>query len=203
MGKPKIDLVLEPAEFFMKQVTSAMARQNLNASKTAEFYLVELLNRFIHSSNLYSENGGEQEPLAIMFLKSQSKDVEGGEKVRLLKRTGDISLYISGFFADSLNRKVVDLDYYRSMGAIAYRTLSGAIREDCFQELYTELHNKFSAFADVLTEISQDIFSKDNQNLLRLYEVYARTGSEVIRKQLVERGLVAPAVTSPSGKLKN
>jgi hypothetical protein len=204
LGKPKIDLISEPTEFFKDRLTAVMSRQSLNVSETAEYYVVELLQRFMISSNLFINQGQENttEPLALLFLKSQAKELEEAEKIRLLKRLGDVSLYISGFFADSLNRKIIDLDYYRSMGAIAYKTLSGAIREDSFQALYTELHDKFSGFADVLTEISQEIFSGGNQNLLRLYEVYVRTGSETIKKQLAEQGLLSSERT-PLDKLKN
>jgi hypothetical protein len=187
----KISLCTAPSEFFQERVIEAMSHQRFEASKIAEYYIVDLLARFMVTTNLFDkthENTNEHDPLAVMLLKAQSTEVEESAKVKLLKKLGDTSLYISGFFADSLNRKVVDLDYYREMGAIAYRTLSGTIREDSFQELYTELHNKFSGFVNVLTQVSQEVFIQNNQNLLRLYEVYVRTGSELARKQLQEMG---------------
>src|SRR5687768_7609624 len=103
-----------------------MARQRFSASQVAEYYLVDLMARFMVTSNL------ELNPLATLFLQSQSPNVADTDKVKMLKKLGDTSLYISGFFGDSLNRKVVDLEYYRQMGSIAYRTLSGVIREDTF-----------------------------------------------------------------------
>lgn len=189
----KIDLCREPAAFFQERVTEAMQRQRFETIKVAEFYLVDLLARFMLTSNLFQSANKddapkETDPLAIMFLKAQATGVDGSEKVKILKKLGDTSLYISGVFGDSLNRKVIDLDYYREMGSIAYRSLADSIKEDSFQELYKELYAKFTGFVDILTEVSQELFVHNNQNLLRLYEVYVRTGSELAKKQLEEKG---------------
>jgi len=37
-----------------------------------------------------------------------------------MQRLGDTALFIAGVFADSLNRKLVDVDYYVAMGGTAY-----------------------------------------------------------------------------------
>lgn len=203
----KIDLCLEPAAFFQERVTHVMSRQGLSTIKVAEFYLVDLLVRYMNTSNLFEKTdaaSASTDPLAVLFLKAQASGIDGTEKIKILKKLGDTSLYISGFFGDSLNRKVIDLDYYREMGAIAYRSLSEAIREDSFQELYNELYAKFARFVDVLTEVSQEAFVQNNQNLLRLYEVYVRTGSELAKKQLEEKGIsTLVGQGNPEGKQKN
>ena len=51
-------------------------------------------------------------------------------RFELLKKLGDRSLYISGFFADSLQRKVVDVDYYAEMGGVAYGALADSAVEE-------------------------------------------------------------------------
>jgi hypothetical protein len=208
----KINLFVEPVEFFKERITETMEKQKLSTTPTAEFYLVELLTRFMFAKNLFENSDPEQndqeqadtnkphheDPLAILLLKAQTGGVDFNEKIKLLKKLGDTSLYISGFFGDSLNRKVIDLDYYREMGSVAYRSLSGTIRDDAFQALYRELYEKFSGFVDVLTEISQESFVQSNQNLLKLYENYARTGSEFAKKQLAEHGLpVSSSMLTP------
>lgn len=184
-----------------------MGRQKFETIEMAQFYVVELLSRFMLTQNLYDKAEDQQtlerDPLAIQFLKAQSRGIDGSEKIKILKKLGDTSLYISGFFGDSLNRKVIDLDYYREMGSIAYRMLSDTIRDESFHQLYHELYNKFSGFVDVLTEVSQDVLPHNNQNLLRLYEIYVRTGSETVKKQLSEKGLPTEAPVRHSRDKKN
>ena len=194
----KIDLYKEPSAFFKERVTEVMTRQGVATLEVTEFYLVDLLSRFTQASNLYEQKNSEDhrdiQPLAMMLLKAQSKEVLDVEKITILKKLGDTSLYISGFFGDSLNRKIIDMDYYREMGAIAYRSLSRTIRDDQFQELYNELHDKFSRFVNVLNEISQELQVDNNQNLIRLYELYIQTGSSFAKNQLDEKGLPIPPI---------
>src|SRR4051812_6337144 len=108
MGK-KVNLFVEPAEFFKERITETMEKQNFSTTPTAEFYLVELLGRFMLAANLFDahhdekHSGNNEDPLAVLLLKSQAMGIDLNDKIRLLKKLGDTSLYISGFFGDSLN----------------------------------------------------------------------------------------------------
>lgn len=193
MGLKKIALCQKPQEFFKERVSEVMARGKISASETAEFYLVDLLERYMMTTALFdktnNENHLDRDPLAIQLLKAQEAGVAGVEKIKILKKLGDTSLYVSGFFGDSLNKKVIDLDYYREMGSIAYRTLSMSIKDPQFHDLYEELHHKFNGFVAVLTEVSHELLPQTDQNLLALYETYVKTGSEAAKKFLADKGL--------------
>ena len=93
-----------------------------------------------------------------------------------LKQIGDFSLFISGFFADSLHRKLVDVDYYVSIGGTAYTALS-RYETDTFSPVFAELAEKFIRFVDVLSEVSERASLCSNADLLRLYERWLKTGS--------------------------
>ena len=58
------------------------------------------------------------------------------------RQIGDVSLFISGFFSDSLRRKLVDVDYYVSIGGYAYNALS-RVETDTFSPVFAELATKF------------------------------------------------------------
>jgi hypothetical protein len=121
----------------------------------------------------------------------------GGERQRAnLKEVGDLSLFVSGFFADSLRRKLVDVDYYVTIGGRAYDALSRR-ETDAFSPVFAELAENFVAFVDVLSEVSERSSCASNVDLLRLYERWLRTGSSRSGQLLVERGVV------PNLSLKN
>ena len=113
----------------------------------------------------------------------------------MLKKLGETSLYISGFFGDSLQRKLVDLDYYVNMGGTAYAALSGCVSENPSSKVFKEISEKFVMFVDVLGYISGKATGGSNQSILRLYEKYMRTGSELARDQILEKGLALPGAT--------
>ena len=109
-----------------------------------------------------------------------------------LKQIGDLSLFMSGFFADSLSRKLVDVDYYVSIGGTAYTALS-RYETDAFSPVFAELADNFVRFVDVLSEVSERASCASNADLLRLYERWLRTGSRRSGQLLAERGVVPNA----------
>ena len=110
-----------------------------------------------------------------------------------MKRLGDFALFIGGLFSDSLNRRMVDVDYYIGMGGAAYGSLHEALQRDpdhlspC--ELFEELEAKFALLVDVFAEVSESSGLKSNTDLLRTYEIWLRTGSDRARKQLMRSGI--------------
>ncbi len=187
------DFSLTSSEFFNEAVNSACDSRNVKADPLVKTYLVHLLQFYIATENLFDEvdsSGRRQrETLAEMFLKAAR--AEPRTRIELLKKVGDSSLYISGFFGDSLQRKVVDVDYYAGMGGTAYATLAECVREDSATQVYKEFADRFTVFVDVLTHISTHALVKSEENILRLYETYARTGSDYAREKLLEKGLIA------------
>jgi hypothetical protein len=113
----------------------------------------------------------------------------GGAQRDGLRRVGDLSLFISGFFADSLNRSLVDVDYYIQLGERAYGSLARR-DEGTLAEVFDELADKFHAFVDVLGEVSERTAMSSNTDVLRLYEKWLRTGSRRSGDLLVARGIV-------------
>jgi hypothetical protein len=106
-----------------------------------------------------------------------------------LKAVGDSSLFISGFFSDSLNRRLVDIDYYIQLGVQAYGSLARCGGET-LSDVFDELAARFPVFVDVLGEISERTALTSNSDLLRLYEKWLRTRSRRSGDLLTSRGIV-------------
>lgn len=189
-------IFVSPREFFNEAVKTAFEQRRIKTYPLVQGYLVELLEFYVPAENLFDEvdSSGRRtrETLAETFLKAQSADLF--ERIELLKKLADRSLYISGFFGDSLQRKLVDIDYYANMGCAAYGALATTVREDSLSKVYSEFAQRFLEFVEVLTMISSQSRLQDEENILRLYETYARTGSDFARERLLEKGLIAVPV---------
>jgi len=180
-------IVLEsPREFFVDRIDQALQRLKFEPLPLSRHYLVDLLEHFMLSHNLF-EN---RDTLAEMYLRAQNSPAP--VRTDLLKRLGDSSLYISGFFGDSLTRKIVDIDYYVGMGGTAYGALSSSSPDENLSQVYGEFSVRFGEFVDVLTYISQEALVQSNGDLLRLYDRYMATGSRLAEDQLKEKGLLNP-----------
>lgn len=178
-------LTMDPSltEFFHDRITEAIRNQGLDASTPTECYLVSLLADFTKAPP-------DDEPLAFKLAQAVGSP---DERVRQLKDVGDTSLYVSGFFSDSLQRKLVDVDYYIQMGGAAYCELARYFRGNphslVFGEVYDELAAKFPRFVDIFAEVSERTIT-GNLGLVQLYERWLRTGSEWMERRLRAQGVL-------------
>lgn len=180
-------------EFFKETVSTVIEKQKIKTNEMVEFYIVNLLSEF-GSVKKVNERGesDENEPLAILFLKTFHSSLN--EQIKGFKRVGDFSLFISGFFSDSLRDKLVDVDYYNSIGKQAYNKLSLILKNfsngESFFNLYQELSINFQCFADVLSEISAMSYIISNKDVLRVYERWLKAKGKRDEGLLQERGII-------------
>jgi hypothetical protein len=175
-----------PTEFFRELVETAMQNQRVSARELTSFYVVNLLAGFVKGD----PHGDADEPLGPRF--ARALQTAGIAQRDGLRKVGDQSLFISGFFSDSFNRSLVDIDYYIHLGECAYRSLARQ-QDRSLGEVFDELSDKFTTFVDVLGEVSERTSLSSNGDVLRLYEKWLRTGSRRSADLLVARGIVPNA----------
>ncbi|HEU4617002.1 MAG TPA: hypothetical protein VFV10_03135 [Gammaproteobacteria bacterium] len=177
----RVTPVVSLKEFFKDSVGTAMHRQGLDADDHTAYYVVNLLTLFARSETVYEgAEGASFRPLASIL--AEAVEATTAEQRNFaLQRLGDISLFVAGFFGDSLSQKLVGLDYYVRMGGGAYGWLSesvrGSLRGQVFASVFAELAEKFQEFVDVLSEVRDAARGSDDSDVLRLYETWLRTGS--------------------------
>ena len=186
-------------EYFRELVSEALSLRGIQVREVTEFYLVDLLAQHLVKERLFagSDEVGQLEPLA--FILKRALEGDRATRWKNLKRLGDTSLFMSGFFGDAIARSLVDLDYYIAMGEGAYEALSGEPRGPVgAQELFGELAARFPEFVDLFAEIAELSELRSNRGLLRLYERFLLTGSERLARQLREHGVaLAPGAWRP------
>jgi hypothetical protein len=189
-------------EYFQASISDALENQNLQAGADTIHYVVNLLTSFSRADKLFERtpDGMMIRPLALLYAEA----VEGTtleERNRALRRLGDVALFISGVFSQSLNRCVVDVDYYVSMGGSAYSYLSdtmrGTNRGRAMSGIFDELASKFVDFVDVLGEVSDGASCVNDSDVLRQYEIWLRTGSSRAADRLRAAG-IQPSASSSS-----
>jgi hypothetical protein len=115
---------------------------------------------------------------------------------------GDVSLFVAGFLSHGFARKLVDVDYHIAMGGRAYGTLADScghgVRGRALAGVFAELAAKFQRLVDALNEVSEMSWRNSDRDVLRLYEVWLKTGSPRAHGLLQQLG-VAPAVV-PMGR---
>jgi hypothetical protein len=177
-------------EFFREQLGRAMDHQRVSTSAFTEHYLVHLLASCLRAERLPGrEPGFDETPLAMMYVRALQSSRR--ERALLLRALGDSALFISGFFADSLEKKLVDASYYRALGGQAYARLRQEPDDSGYGgEVFGELSERFLEFSDLLAEISETTRTTSVSSVVRLYERWLQTGSPRAARLLQEQGLV-------------
>jgi hypothetical protein len=169
-------------EFFHDALHGALERQHLAIEDQTEHYVVNLLTLFARTEALFEQtpDGARMKPLVVMLTEALEAP-SAADRYRGLQRLGDVSLFVAGFFAQSFARKLIDIDYHIAMGGRAYSTLADALvrtRSRVLGQVFAELAEKFQPMVDALNEISETAYQHSDRDILRLYEIWMKTGSK-------------------------
>ncbi|MGH8209108.1 MAG: hypothetical protein ACRETD_00150 [Steroidobacteraceae bacterium] len=181
-------------EFFKDALHGALEKRQLTIEDQTEHYVVNLLTLFSRSEELYdaTPEGTRLKPLVVMLSEALEARSEG-DRNRGLQRLGDVSLFVAGFFAQSFARKLIDIDYHIAMGGRAYAVLADTMSRGkgrVLGHVFAELAKNFQPMVDALNEVSETSYSHSHKDILRLYEIWLKTGSrrcyEILKRLGVE-----------------
>jgi len=169
-------------EFFRDAVHGALEKQHVAVNVQTEQYVVNILTLFARSEALYEHGteGVRLKPLALMLCDAFAAPSDGLRN-QALQRLGDVSLFLAGFFAPGYAAKLVDIDYHIAMGGRAYGALAELTahgRGRVLAAVFAELAQKFQPLVDALNEVSESAHRHSDRDILRLYELWLKTGSE-------------------------
>jgi hypothetical protein len=178
-------------EYFRQSIDEAIVGQGVDIDPHATHYVVNMMTLFSRSEHFYEDDGEIYgiRPLALML--ADAADAPSPEhRNQTLKRIGDVTLFVAGFFVDSLRDKPVDVDYYMHMGENAYGSLSeetrGTFHGNAFADIYRELATKFRVLIDVLNEVRGGA----EHDVVRTFEIWRKTGSQRAERLLREQGVL-------------
>jgi hypothetical protein len=114
--------------YFHEELNGILDRLHQDLSDDTRAYMVNLLHQFSRSDQFYEwyEERVTLRPLAMLYGEAlHARNLH--ERRQMLRRLGDIALFIAGLFGPSLERKCVGVEYYINMGGSAYDWLSDSL----------------------------------------------------------------------------
>lgn len=190
-----IDLASNLETFFQTLVDDAVKTQHFEATEAAELYVAGLLADYAKPARLESE--ALERPLTLLL--DEALHAEGRERFERLRTLGDGVLYTSGFFADHLSTRGVEIRYVRALGARAYDSAAAMLRHTAGEgtgapDVFRELADNFVNFAEVVSRVADVLQANaahhsSNRQVVRLYERWMKTGSGPLAVALAGRGL--------------
>lgn len=177
--------------FFSELIDSAVSNQSLSIQEETRVYLLNLLSNNAKSPNIIKQSKArsyDNKPLSLLYLEALNERIT--TKRVMLKFIGDYALYISGYFADSFNGKIIDQGNYIVLGSNAFGNLSRIAISSGSSDLYLDIFERFSELVDILTEVSFDTMISSSEDLIKLYDRWLRTKSKILERKLIEKGII-------------
>lgn len=198
-GRGRVTAVHNLTEFFRDALADALNSQHVELDEHTAHYVVSLLVLYSRTEVSHQDTRPGQRWVSLVDLLTQASSTNSPvEREALLQRLGDVSLFVAGFFAHGFARRLIDVDYHVAIGGRAYGTLAATPMSGPRRALSTvfgELARKFQLVVDALGEIADSARVWGPDDVLRLYELWLKTGSKRAQGLLQQLG-VAPAPVS-------
>lgn len=125
MNKTKLDIitVTDLNSFFYESLSQLNNKSLCPMPEETIYYSSHVLNKFSQASEYFSVNDGKvkEKILGIQLLEAERLSKE--EQIRVYKDIADTALMQSGYFSNSINKKILNKEYYINIGQIAYRKM--------------------------------------------------------------------------------
>jgi len=169
----------EPASSFREELSHILDRRGPIAPRSLS-YLVDLMTNSITSEAVWA--AGEKTYLVDLYL--EAKGAPGRiERMQRLRQLGDYSLFISGYFPDSINNH----SYYTDMGSAAYYQVAKLGKRPM---PYVELATRYQDCVSALTHLSLVNKLYKFEEVGSMYQIYTDTKSPTLKRKLYRLGVV-------------
>lgn len=149
-SKKNKELVLESnlQSYFFDQLQDFNKKSTIPLPLEMIHYSSKVMERFSESEKYFNitESGRVQEKTLGMKLLNAS-NLTKSLQIRELQDIGDTSLFLCGYFSESLNKKLVSTRYYEDIGRISYERLNDFIPS--FYDVDRFYHSFAKSFSQV------------------------------------------------------
>jgi hypothetical protein len=186
--KSEFELNANLFDWFHARVQGAHQALGKELSADSELYLASLLAERARSDRPTLP----ESTLAELY--ARAANASPSETARTFRELGDRSLYVVGYFEESLSRSTVGPEYYADMGSAAYAQVDQVVKRwfaNAFDGIFEELAARFDRCAHVLREVRRTMDAEPDA-MMRLYRQWLETGSEEVASRLRAQGLVLP-----------
>lgn len=176
-----MDAYRDVRSFFRERLVQALESLEMATAKATEQYLVDLLSTFAAADRI------QELQTPFVDLLTDAYAAHGSERAVRLRGIGDSALFVSGYLADSMDRRGISLTYCVTIGRRAYAEAGSALGGAALPDLA----QRFPAFAKVLDEVREQTVHRTDGELVRLYERWLASDSPELFRRLSRCGVVA------------
>jgi len=177
--------------FFRDLLEEVLRRESVALSEDSSAYLVQLISGFACPESLHCGALGESGTPTLFRLYETAVTASPREQFEAYRKLGDVSLFVSSFFAPHVEQSVVSFEYYLQMGGGAYDRAASLDRQGTMRPMMKQLSRKFTRVVEVLTRLAEKTTLPLRRDLATLYERWARNPNSIdLYQRLLDQGAI-------------
>lgn len=194
-GTKKIILSNSLKGFFFEGLSELNKKSLCPVPESIIFYSSDVLDKFTLSEDFFdfSEGKVREKILGMKLLEATQYSRE--EQKRIYREVGEMSLMVCGYFSQSVNKKIVDTNYYSQIGKMAYSHLN-SVTPKFFDipHFYGMVATCFESLTTLLTLLASR--EKGYENNLIFQKIM--NDEEVSETQMKASGILPPSARKVS-----
>lgn len=120
----KIILSTNLKGFFFEGLSEINKKSLCPVPESVIYYSSDVLDKFALSQTFFETNDGKVREKILGMKLLEASHVSREEQKKIYKEVADMSLMVCGYFSESVNKKIVDVNYYSQLGKMAYSHLN-------------------------------------------------------------------------------
>ncbi len=120
----KIILSTNLKGFFFENLSEINKKSLCPVPESIIYYSSDVLDKFALSQDFFETSDGKVREKILGMKLLEATQVSRDEQKKIYKEVGDMSLMVCGYFSESVNKKIVDTQYYAQLGKMAYSHLN-------------------------------------------------------------------------------
>ena len=145
--------------FFFDQFLMINKKFQKPLSQVVIYYLSLVMDKFGQSEEFFDIEKGrvQNKKLGLKILQLNKSSIK--QQIRILKEVGDGALFLYGYFPDSVENKILNRNYYKKIGQLAYKKLNNLVPSfyevDSFYSRLSEEFDNSSYLINIFQESSK------------------------------------------------
>lgn len=120
----KIILSANLKGFFFEGLSEINKKSLCPVPESIIYYSSDVLDKFALSQDFFETSEGKVREKILGMKLLEATQYNRDEQKKIYKEVGDMSLLVCGYFSESVNKKIVDTQYYSQLGKMAYSHLN-------------------------------------------------------------------------------
>jgi hypothetical protein len=156
----KIILQANLQAYFFEGLNALNKKSLCPVPESVVFYSSDVLDKFALSEDFFEVSEGRIREKILGTKLLEASQMNRDEQKKIYKEVADMSLMVCGYFSESVNKKIVDTQYYAQLGKMAYSYLNNVM------PTFLDIPSFYNIFATCFESMTTLISLMANQSRL-------------------------------------